>query len=147
MYESITARYMSHHFSPLAVSAFYGCPCATKDEEDAKTKHVVECPQHPCFYLVDSLSYPYDWKQNAPEETREEHGRAYAHHLARLSYYDVHGDLLHGREELTHLWVMLITPSPDDREKRKVYQRLGIGRIYLKRWVEASPSFESIVLV
>jgi hypothetical protein len=41
---------------------------------------------------------------------------------------------------------MLVIPSPNHGEGSKIYQRLGIGRIYLKKWAEASPKFETIVL-
>jgi hypothetical protein len=55
------ARYVFKHFGNLTVSAFYGCPCATEDNKIGESKHVVECPQHPFFHLVDdSLLYPYE---------------------------------------------------------------------------------------
>jgi hypothetical protein len=44
---------------------------------------------------------------------------------------------------------MMIAPSDMERDKGtepKVYRRLGIGRIWLKKWVEAEPVFETFSL-
>jgi len=41
---------------------------------------------------------------------------------------------------------MVVAPVPVQEEGVVTYRRLGIGRVYLKRWVEASPAFETIVL-
>jgi hypothetical protein len=135
------------YFSHLAVSDFYGCPGAVETGEVMDTTHINECPQHPDFRSCDPIRSSTFEKCALTEDARKERELAWSHHLARVGYHDVHRALLHERERPPHLWVMLIIPSSDNGEERKVYQRLGIGTIYLKSWVEASPSFETIVLV
>jgi hypothetical protein len=41
---------------------------------------------------------------------------------------------------------MMIAPSKDSEDERKVYQRLGIGKVFMKRWLESSPVSETLVL-
>jgi hypothetical protein len=42
---------------------------------------------------------------------------------------------------------MLIAPKENEGVQSKVYERIAVRRIYLKRWVEASSVFASLVLV
>jgi hypothetical protein len=65
---------------------------------------------------------------------------ALAKFFAQLSYFDIDGSLLHNWEEPPTLIVMPIAPSPLVGAGSAVYEKLGIGEIYLKRWVEASPT-------
>ena len=64
-----------------------------------------------------------------------------------MTYHDVNNDLLHRLEFPPFLWVMLIAPRGRDGVQSKFYERIAVGRIYLKRWVEASPVFETLALV
>jgi hypothetical protein len=66
---------------------------------------------------------------------------------ARLSYNGVDNELLHRQDHPPFLWVMLIAPKENEGVQSKVYERIAVGRIYLKRWVEASSVFASLVLV
>jgi hypothetical protein len=72
--------------------------------------------------------------------------RAFLKHMADLSYLDVHGNPLHPVTVVHEINVMLIAPSRQGDHGRRVFERLGFGRVYLNRWVEASPVFETVVL-
>jgi len=72
--------------------------------------------------------------------------KAYANLCASLSYHGVDDELLHRRDHPPFLWVMLIAPREIEGVQSRVYERIAVGRIYLKRWVEASPVFEILVL-
>jgi hypothetical protein len=80
-------------------------------------------------------------------DIKDKYELAYAHHLNAQSYYDPNDGLLHREEHPPVLWVMMIAPKNENDVESKVYQRVGIGQVYLKRWVAADPVFESIVLV
>jgi hypothetical protein len=141
-------QYITETFRHLTVCEFYGCPCSLLGEEATEKTHIMECPRHVDFRSLE----PFDaiaWHLeagNVPKEVQDNHTQAYFNLLRRLSYYDINGELLHNQESVPFLWAMLVIPSPDNGAERKVYQRLGLARIYLKRWVESSPSFEPIVL-
>jgi hypothetical protein len=140
--------FIARYFSHLSVAAFYGCPCSTRLGESVDWDHIVECPEHKDFRSIEIQDINYHgsiFSYDLTDLTRD-HAQAYAHHLARLSYYDINGDLMHRALYPPPLWVMLIAPSENGGEQNIVYQRLGIGRIYLKSWVEASPTFETLVL-
>ncbi|KAH7413911.1 heterokaryon incompatibility protein-domain-containing protein [Phaeosphaeria sp. MPI-PUGE-AT-0046c] len=143
------SEYISRHFSHLPVGAFYGCPCFT--EIGRSFEHIEECPEHADFYSIEPVRYRYSkWgliEDDVDANILRDRKQAYAHHLAKLSYHDVNNGLLHDQELPPWLWVMLIAPRENDALQSKVYERICIGRIYLKRWVEASPVFESLVLV
>ena len=66
--------------------------------------------------------------------------------MVDLSYHNINGNLFHYLEDPLFLHVMLIIPSPIQGAKGTVHQRLCLGKIYLNRWLEASPKFDSIVL-
>ncbi|KAF2033155.1 hypothetical protein EK21DRAFT_86584 [Setomelanomma holmii] len=67
-------------------------------------------------------------------------------HHASVSYHDSEGQLMHAWDNVPKVHVMLIAPSFGKGKGTGVYQRLGLGVIYLKRWVEAQSKFESVVL-
>ena len=71
------------------------------------------------------------------------HATAFLKYLSGLSFMDVDGKLMHASSDVPEITVMLISPTDGGG---KVYERLGLGRVYLKRWVEAKPKFETIVL-
>jgi hypothetical protein len=127
----------SQHISP---SIFYGCPCSV--EKDS-TLHVVECPMHADFYRPD---YAQELSYGRNQRFGEVHDRAFLNHLTDVSYFDVHGALLHYKDYVPTLKVMLVIPNTEGNGGYATYKRLGIGNIHLKRWVEASPTFETIVL-
>lgn len=62
------------------------------------------------------------------------------------SYRDHDEQLLHAFDNPPVLNVMLIGKKQDFGRDGEIYQRLGLGEIYLKKWVEACPSFSTIVL-
>lgn len=127
----------------VSPSKFYGCPCSVSNRKDAST-HIIECPQHTDFASpVPFHPRILKRKNNEPDET---HITALSKHLADLSYLDVHGQLLHDMLGVPQLNMMMIAPSRKGDEGGKVYERVGIGKIYLKRWAEACPVFETVVL-
>jgi hypothetical protein len=142
-------EFIAKHFSDLPVGAFYGCPCFTGSCRDFE--HIEECPEHADFHSIEPVRYRYsNWgivEDDIDADLLRDRKLAYAHHLAKLSYHDVNNNLLHRHEIPPELWVMLIAPREKDGVQSKVYERIAIGRIYLKRWVEASPVFKSLVLV
>jgi hypothetical protein len=151
--------YISGYFRHLSVSAFYGCPCSTEDENGlGDLRHTLECPEHADF-RSGKLACGRERETNVVlpgprvptakiiEKSEQDHDQAYSHHLARLSYYDTNNDLLHSRDNPPFLWAMLIAPRDGNDVQGKVYERIAIGQIYLKRWVESAPVFEALVLV
>jgi hypothetical protein len=73
------------------------------------------------------------------------HKRAYSRHRESIRYRDASGKCINSWW-VPEIKVMMIAPTPSSSDKGKVYQRLGIGQIYLERWVESSPTFENVVL-
>ena len=82
---------------------------------------------------------------NAWNETLEDL-LARRHHLHDQAYRDIDGVLLHDYKSPPKIHVMMIRSKSGAENRGEFYERLGIGQIYLKRWVEASPEFETIVL-
>jgi hypothetical protein len=152
-------NYISGYFRHLSVSAFYGCPCSMNDEgAHDDVQHSLECPEHADFRSIKPtcsrsggatvvLEGPRIPTTSVPEKSEQDHDQAYSHHLARLSYHDINNELLHSRDHPPFLWAMLIAPREASDLQLKVYERIAIGQIYLKRWVESSPVFEALVLV
>ena len=125
------------------ISELYGCFCSLEEGAGtANTDHLVECPKHADFLEM----MPFHRNEKDSFLCNSAHGMAFSKHMADLSYLDINGELLHDLQKPPFLYVMLIVPSPTQGKRGIVYQRLGLARIYLKRWVEASPKFESIVL-
>jgi hypothetical protein len=120
-------------------------------------RHIPECAFHP--RLDKPLPYQPDFEQeyeclkrddlNNSGSVRpdcERRSRAIMKHFAEVSYFDVEGRLLHDWDEVPALRVMMIMPSIGKGRVTQVYQRLRLGTIYLKRWVEAEPKFETVGL-
>jgi hypothetical protein len=125
----------------------YGCTCAVKEIITINTTHAHEGPRRADFpaSLPWSTEYrTHDWKPDIAMKGDTRH--ALAKFFAQLSYFDIDISLLHNWEEPPTLMVILIAPSPLVGAGSAVYEKLCIGEIYLKRWMEASPTFESIVL-
>jgi hypothetical protein len=137
-------KYTNYYFRHLSVSDFYGCPCALDSAQAADLEHFAECPQHASF-LIPSL----DQSDAIMSYGSDEHKLACTHHLRQQSYHDFHGKTVHEEGYPPLLWVMMIAPSENERTKcmeLNVYRRLGIGRIWLKKWVEVKPAFETFFL-
>ncbi|KAH7086486.1 heterokaryon incompatibility protein-domain-containing protein [Paraphoma chrysanthemicola] len=133
----------------------YNCPCRQcsaksidmqhRSESSATAfPHFEECPAHPGFSKplpnqreLDEWCGNYKRYSRWPEIQR---------HFASVSYHDAEGRLMHDWYDVPKLWVMLIVPSTGKGKDDGIYQRRGIGLIYLKRWVEAKPKFKSLVL-
>ncbi|KAF7446776.1 Heterokaryon incompatibility protein HET [Pyrenophora tritici-repentis] len=151
------------YFTELpSISEFYGCPCSPKQEADitTSTDHVAEFPKHADFRETVSVYHPgatvartdlYHWDVSENNISKlyiknGDCGIALSKHLSGQSYLDIHGNLLRVFEMPPCLHVMFIIPSPVQGNVGTVYQRLCLGTVYLKQWVEASPKSESIVL-
>jgi hypothetical protein len=142
----IVPDYAGNHFYHLSVSAFYGCPCSIEEKDSGDLEHILECPEHAEFWSVEP-TWANNYRGSGVDKHHDLHAQAYSHHLARLSYRDVNNELLHIRKYPPVLWVMLIAPRYNDGTQSEVYERIAIGSVYLKRWVESSPVFERLVLV
>ncbi|KAH6878669.1 heterokaryon incompatibility protein-domain-containing protein [Alternaria rosae] len=131
----------------LSISEFFGCMCSSNGTIDLEPEaHLVECPRHADFDTPSpywELLSPDD--RFAPGQRQSEKARAFAKHWKGLSYFGIDGEPLHSWRHVPELYVMVVARS-SVQEGSVVYRRLGIGRVYLKRWVEASPEFETIVL-
>jgi hypothetical protein len=139
------ATYMTH----VSTGVIYGCPCSNGTAYTIEPTHVAECHKNPAFncaiseqerarYAVSSLT-----KDNRVADTHE---RARLYHLTAMSYVDDTGEFVNYGRSIPEIRVMMIAPGPSCSDKGKIYQRLGMGRIYLKRWLEASPVFDTVVL-
>jgi hypothetical protein len=143
---SVLKEYLEH----VNLSKLYGCPCSTSGAVRQKTIHLKECPEH----LEFELKPAWDIYQSFQCSLRVDLGvtdtdsvrHAAAKYLAQMSYYDIEGSLLHDWMHPPLLDVMMIAESHHTNGGSKIYERLGVGKIYLKRWVYASPIFETIVL-
>jgi hypothetical protein len=127
----------------ISTSELYGCPCASVVNQPTVINHFRECPKHAEFacskYYEPSATY-------YSQQPDSEHIAAFSKHMEDLSFFDVNHDLLHRWDAVPMLNVMLVSPEWDQSLKRNVYKRIGMGEIYLKRWIEASPVFDTIVL-
>jgi hypothetical protein len=130
----------------------YGCQCRTYKPSARHPaipatdfQHIEECYSHPKFLTP----LPH---QNSVDRMTKEYGpstvgyTALSKHLADVSYFDMEGKLLHLWDRVPKLNVMVIIPSEGPGKRTGVYQRAGLGRIYLKRWVENNPKFKTVVL-
>jgi hypothetical protein len=140
-------RYMNEYYSHLDISDLYGCACASDTGEAENLEHFVECPKHADFSVPGpDRSDGYTAFGRLDRTDRE---LACTHYLAQQSYYDSQGKTMHEERLPPFLWVMMIAPSENARNRcveQKVYRRLGIGKIWLKKWVEAEPVFETFFL-
>lgn len=141
-------------------SDLYGCPCRHAQQVMVSTvnyspsfytglKHIQECYRHPEFSIP--LANQEELEKDRARTRRQHRQRELNwseiwRHYASVSYYDVEGSLMHDWWNVPKLYVMLIIPSTGKGKGDGVYQRLGIGTIYLKSWVEARPKFERVVL-
>jgi hypothetical protein len=128
----------------ISPSKFYGCSCSTDTQPNDLSSHIVECPENPDFHSqIPFHTRVIKRRENDPDDM---HLQALMKHFAGLSYFDTNGKLLHDMMGVPQLNVMMITPSRKGDEGGNVYERVGIGKIYLRRWVEARPMFETVIL-
>jgi hypothetical protein len=129
----------------------YGCPCSNNKAEDQEYVHIPECDKSDSFKPVYSEEERSDWFSfrgnygGNPLEELETHERAYFQHWRAMSFRDDAGSTLNG-EYVPEIRVMMIAPGPSYSKDARVFRRLGIGKMFLKPWVESSPIFETIVL-
>lgn len=129
----------------ISASEFYGCPCSVQGESLINPQdHFKECPHHP---ETDSAWHEREVEFSQMfEGDKREHRRSNFEHISDLAITDPDGNVFDDIGHVPSVCVLLIAPSPVQKESITMYQRIGIGQVYLKRWVEAAPKFESIVL-
>lgn len=147
---ALMAEILGEHARLLNLSELYGCPCSRispgylSEPKLPIPQHIPSCLRHPDF-LTSPPCHP--WPPRPPRRCRmnsDNQVKACAKHLADLSYFDPSGGLLHQWDDVPSLNVMMI--GSDDAENTGIAFRIGIGQIYLRRWVEAAPRFETVVL-
>ena len=144
---------INEDFVPWTTELF-GCPChstAQDTQPDAGMshgendfRHIEECDKHPNF--SEPLPYQQDLRNMDGSTPLKHHAITLSKHFAGASYFDVNGRLMHDWWDPPALRVMMIVPSTGKGTGMGVYERVGLGRIYLKRWAEANPRFETVVL-
>jgi hypothetical protein len=132
----------------------FNCPCRYTIEQiypeikisagEPGVEHFEECYNHPEFSTP--LPYLPELKNKHDSSPPDDHTIALSKHFAGVSYFGVSGGLMHDWWGPPALRVMMIVPSNGRGKGQRVYERAGLGRIYLKRWVEADPKFETVVL-
>lgn len=138
-----------------SISHNYGCPCSIESESSSPLDHIVECPEHSDFHKLDyvledgedlSEYAHYDKMKHESEKPPDTEQIALYRHLMKQGYRDKHERLLHHYISPPMVNVMVIGVKKDCGTEGKIFQRLGTGQMDLKRWVEACPNFETIVL-
>lgn len=105
--------------------------------------HNEECPNHADFSTpIEIPEHLAEWLGLGDHNFK----RAMMEHIQHLNYPDTYKSLPNDLEGPPSINVMLIAPSVHGGGTTTIYERLGIGRIALKRWVEVSPVFETVVL-
>jgi hypothetical protein len=137
-------------------SHLYGCPCHQTSPDEKTTNatehhdHIVECANHSAFQTPlphwEAVEETRDWMlENFPNI--QLNMMEVARHLHDMSYFGRRdGELMHPWHDVPKIQVMMITPSTIGKVGRTVYRRVGLGTVYLKRWVEANPTFETVIL-
>jgi hypothetical protein len=133
----------------------FACPCLqvkpggneSSETSQAGTdfEHFVECSRHADF--LKPSSEETEAASCSDHAVKDDLGRRqFAKHFEHVSYFDSEGKMMHAWDKVPALNVLMIRPSIGQGKGTGVYQRVGIGVIYLKRWVEANPVFETMVL-
>jgi len=149
----------SHIFPPVipcfdspsdssSLSEFFGCICSSNGTINLEPEaHLAECPKHVDFDTPSPYCEPLSPEGRfTPGQRQTEKARAFVKHWEGLNYFGIDGSPIHDLQYIPELYVMAVAPVPVQEDGDVIYRRLGIGRVYLKRWVEASPKFETIVL-
>jgi hypothetical protein len=132
-----------------SIGKLLGCPCLSEKYSildvlkppRTDIEHIEECPDHADFWTP--LAH-IPGSEDRPENIVCD--KKFLRHFAAVSYFDANGELMHYWDRVPRLNVMMIVPSTGRGQRQGVYQRAGLGWVYLKRWVEASPKFETVVL-
>ncbi|KAK7183199.1 hypothetical protein DPSP01_011424 [Paraphaeosphaeria sporulosa] len=134
-------------------NADYGCPCHrfasnTSSVSHRRVQHIAECRHHPSFTspLPNQAELDAEHAQGTYKTHYELDMQAIWRHYAGVSYYGAGGGLMHHWHDVPVVHVMLVAPSTGQGKGTGAYQRLGLGVVYLKRWVEAGPVVGSVVL-
>jgi hypothetical protein len=129
----------------IPISKLLGCQCRTEkynvDEVRPNIQHIEECPHH-----ADFRSPVAHIPGTEDRPAHEVCNKIFLKHFAAVSYFDANGELMHYWDRVPRLNVMMIVPSTGRGQGQGVYQRAGLGWVYLKRWAEANPKFETVVL-
>jgi hypothetical protein len=149
-------RSMTHYASESPMNSvptgiIYGCPCCNNTAEAQRSDHIPECDKSSSFTLAsfeqersdESAFYQF---QEITFDKLTTHEWAYFQHCKGVSFRDQAGDYLNSLSNIPEIQVLMIAPGSSSSDKGQVYRRLGIGRIFLKRWIESSPVFDTIVL-
>ncbi|QRD05060.1 hypothetical protein JI435_109830 [Parastagonospora nodorum SN15] len=142
LYFRTLLEYLIYSTSP----EIFGCPCLNSDRANTPIVHNEECPSHADFSSPTEFLYLdalFDWAETLPDHDSRQ---AVMKHMQHLNYHEIDGSLAYPLEGPPSINVMLIAPSAHVGGKSTIYERLGVGQIALKRWAEASPVFETIVL-
>jgi hypothetical protein len=145
-YRSLYFRTLMEYLIYSTSPEIFGCPCLHSDRADTPIVHNEEWPSHADFSSLTGFPVPdafFDWAKTLPDHDSRQ---AVMKHIQRLNYPKMYGSLVYPFEGPLSINVMLIAPSAHVGGKSTIYERLGVGQIALKRWVEASPVFETIVL-
>lgn len=145
--EAMIKEHLSNMETDLSISQFYGCACCYPDRYQIGLTHLVECPKHEDFW--EPVPLPQDegsTRSSTPEDWSTAPGQAFAKHLWEAKHLNGYDDLTGRMRDPPKVNVMVVARSSVQSGSTIVYERLGIGAIYLKKWLEASPKFETLVL-
>jgi hypothetical protein len=129
-----------------SLSDIYGCPCSKDGVIFVSLDHIVECPKHVDFYTTESAWEGIEDETKTKYQEIMRHQLAANHYRRTQAYYDINGQPLHSFRNPPVVHVMMIGKKQGCSQDESIYQRLGVGEIYLKSWVEACPTFDNIVL-
>lgn len=143
---------LGEHSEHLDLSTLYGCKCSKhsnslvmspENQGSVSLEHVASCPQHPHFpNQLPFQPWPLQPRRGVPGP--EVRIMAFAKHLAEQSYFDSKGQLLHRWDDVPALNVLML--GPGETNDVGVARRIGLGRIYLRRWAEVRATFETVIL-
>lgn len=133
-------------------NSLYGCPCQTMAPTNTAQihavdfEHIEECCNRPEF--LKPLPHQRDVENTCQHHWDNETlaMAAVSKHLNAVSYFDTRGKLLHSWNHVPQLHVILIMPSAGQGTEPRVYRRMGLCTVYLKRRVEEKPTFETVIL-
>ncbi|KPM39551.1 hypothetical protein AK830_g7009 [Neonectria ditissima] len=128
------------------MSRFAGCTCSQPVVEgnlDGDIAHIPLCLRHPEFPSTPEGKSPWDSvaeKVSSSFACRDVNGANLVGDEHRFN--KTRGGVFLG-SQVASLNVMLVERSP---EGEGIYKRVGLGKIFLKKWVESNPSFKALVL-
>jgi hypothetical protein len=144
-------NHYTNRMREFPTGTIYGCPCSIGSAKAQVSAHIAECAKSN-IYIIDSFNKERSVESSSYQvgerklSNCSDHEWAYFEHRKAMSFKNQAGDYLNSMWGVPEIKVMMIAPGPSSSDKGKVYRRLGIGRIWLKRWIESSPNFETVVL-